>query len=49
MNQNKRTIEMKRLTALFGLLAFSPMMAMPAVGADYDLVIRACPKTANFE
>ncbi len=31
---------MKRLRVFFGLLALSLMMAMPAVAADYDLVIK---------
>ena len=30
---------MKRLRVLFGLLVLSLMMVMPAVAADYDLVI----------
>jgi len=30
---------MKRLRVFFGLLALSLMMVMPAVAADYDLVI----------
>ena len=30
---------MKRLRVVFGLLALSLMMVMPAVAADYDVVI----------